>query len=137
MTALGLLGQLALPADVASVSGARRYVRDLLDRTGHAQADDAILLVSELFTNAVRHSDSGRRPGGQVTIAVAGLGPTLHIDVIDAGSADRLPMLCPHVNVASSGGRGLWLVETLATTWGWYDTPTGRVVWFQLRHPAA
>ncbi|WP_449066475.1 ATP-binding protein, partial [Planomonospora algeriensis] len=56
----------------------------------------------------------------------------LHIDVIDAGSADSLPRIRTDVCVESCGGRGLRLVRELATTWGWYGVPAGRVVWFQL-----
>ncbi|MFJ2031694.1 ATP-binding protein [Streptosporangium sp. NPDC087985] len=135
MKALGLLGQVCLPAQVASVPMARQYVRDLLRVAAHAQADDALLLVSELVTNAVRHSDSGRVPGGRVTVAVANHNGTLHIDVIDAGSAGYVPRLCAEVSLDSGGGRGLWLVQELASAWGWHETPAGRVVWFQLAGP--
>jgi serine/threonine-protein kinase RsbW len=130
--ALGLLGQVELPAEVASVPKARRYVRDLLEAAGHAQTEDALLLVSELVTNSVRHSDSGRIPGGRVSVAVANHDGTLHIDVIDAGSTGHRPRLCLDVDADSGGGRGLWLVQELATAWGWHETPAGRAVWFQL-----
>ncbi|MFF5249622.1 ATP-binding protein [Streptosporangium sp. NPDC000095] len=126
------LGRADLPAEVESVPLARRYVRDLLDRICHKQTDDALLLVSELFTNAVRHSDSGRHPDGRVSVAVANHDGTLHIDVIDAGSTGQTPRICLDVAPDNGGGRGLWLVQELSTSWGWYETPTGRVVWFQL-----
>ncbi|MER6175844.1 ATP-binding protein [Streptosporangium sp. NPDC001681] len=77
--------------------------------------------------------DSGRTPGGRVTIAVARHNGTLHIDVIDAGStAGQRPQVCPDTDPDSGGGRGLWLVQQLSSAWGWYETPAGRVVWFQL-----
>ncbi|MFF5208655.1 ATP-binding protein [Streptosporangium sp. NPDC000396] len=132
MKALGLLGQVHLPGEVASVPKARQYVRDLLEIVSHAQADDALLLVTELVTNSVRHSDSGRTPGGRVTVAVANHDGTLHIDVIDGGSAGHWPQLCPDVSPDSGGGRELWLVHELSSAWGWHETPAGRVVWFQL-----
>ncbi|MBB2911259.1 anti-sigma regulatory factor (Ser/Thr protein kinase) [Streptosporangium becharense] len=135
MRALGLLGQVDLPAEVAAVPRARRYVRDLLKGVDHARADDALLLVSELFTNAVRHSDSGRTPGGRVIVAVADHLGTLHVDVIDGGSTERRPHARPDVSPDSGGGRGLWLVQEVATAWGWYETLSGRVVWFQLAKP--
>ncbi|GAA3111575.1 ATP-binding protein [Streptosporangium carneum] len=131
MKALGMLGQVALPGEVASVPVARRYVRDLLEAVGHARNDDALLLVTELVTNAVRHSHSGR-PGGRVTVSVATHHGTLHIDVADAGSADHQPRLCSEVDADSGGGRGLWLVQEIASAWGWQEIPAGRVVWFQL-----
>ncbi|MFG1753780.1 ATP-binding protein [Streptosporangium sandarakinum] len=132
MRVLGLLGQVELPAEVAAVPRMRRYVRDLLDDTEHPHTDDALLLVTELVTNSVRHSDSGRVPGGRVIVAVANHAGTLHIDVIDAGSEGCRPALRPDIDGDSSGGRGLWLVQELATAWGWYETAAGRVVWFQL-----
>ncbi|MEU0517128.1 ATP-binding protein [Streptosporangium sp. NPDC006007] len=128
----GLLGQVDLPAKVASVPQARRYVRHLLEGIGHPQADDALLLVTELVTNSVRHSDSGRVPGGRVSVSIATHDGTLHIDVLDAGSKGHEPRLRPGVNAGSGGGRGLWLVHELSSAWGWYETPAGRVVWFQL-----
>ncbi|WP_326641149.1 hypothetical protein OG884_00985 [Streptosporangium sp. NBC_01755] len=54
------LAEVDLPAQVAAVPQARRYVRDLLDGVNHPHADDALLLLTELVTNSVRHSDSGR-----------------------------------------------------------------------------
>ncbi|MEV7010517.1 ATP-binding protein [Streptosporangium sp. NPDC051022] len=131
MKALGMLGQVALPGEVSSVPVARRYVRDLLDSVGHTRNDDALLLVTELVTNAVRHSRSGR-PDGRVTVSVATHNGTIHIDVADAGSADHHPRLCSQVSADSSGGRGLWLVQEIASAWGWHEIPAGRVVWFQL-----
>jgi len=130
-----LLGQICLPAQVDSVPIARQYVRLLLQVVEHAQADDALLLVSELVTNAVRHSDSGRLPDGRVAVAVANYDGTLHIDVVDAGSTGHQPRLCTDVGLDSGGGRGLWLVQELASAWGWQETSTGRVVWFQLTGP--
>ncbi|MFI6508096.1 ATP-binding protein [Streptosporangium sp. NPDC050855] len=129
---MGLLGQVEVPARVTAVPRARGYVRDLLKAVGHPHTDDALLLVTELVTNAVRHSDSGRCPDGRVTIAVAGHDGTLHIDVVDAGSAGCRPRLCADVSPESGGGRGLWLVQELSSAWGWYEMPAGRVVWFQL-----
>ncbi|MET9065374.1 ATP-binding protein [Streptosporangium sandarakinum] len=86
----------------------RRYVRDLLDDTEHPHTDDALLLVTELVTNSVRHSDSGRVPGGRVVVAVADHAGTLHIEVIDAGSEGCRPALRPDIDGDGSGGRGRW-----------------------------
>ncbi|WP_329084861.1 ATP-binding protein [Streptosporangium sp. NBC_01469] len=133
MRALGLLGQVDQPAQIAAVPRARRYVRDLLKGIDHPHTDDALLLLTELVTNSVRHSDSGRCPSGRITIAVAHHDGTLHIDVIDAGStAGHQPLVCAGVTPDSGGGRGLWLVRELSSAWGWYEISAGRVVWFQL-----
>ncbi|MFC4060605.1 ATP-binding protein [Planomonospora corallina] len=127
-----LLGQTGLPGELAAVPRARRYVRDLLDPLGHTRTDDALLLVTELVANSVRHSDSGRVPGGRVNLAVITWAGTLHVDVIDAGSDESAPRLRTDACAESCGGRGLRLVHELATAWGWYGVPAGRVVWFQL-----
>ncbi|MEU4832281.1 ATP-binding protein [Streptosporangium sp. NPDC023615] len=133
MKALGLLGQIEVPAQIAAVPRARRYVRDLLTGLDHPLTDDALLLLTELVTNSVRHSDSGRCPSGRITVAVAHHDGTLHIDVIDAGSAaGHHPLVCADVTADSGGGRGLWLVRELSSAWGWYEILAGRVVWFQL-----
>ncbi|MEU9884210.1 ATP-binding protein [Sphaerisporangium sp. NPDC051011] len=132
MKALGLLGQVDIPAQVAAVPRARRCVRGLLDGTDHPQADDALLLVTELVANAVRYSDSGRCPAGRISIAVAVHDGTLHVDVIDGGSWSNRPTVCLETRLDSGGGRGLWLLQEVATAWGWYETAAGRVVWFQL-----
>ncbi|MEV5409748.1 ATP-binding protein [Thermopolyspora sp. NPDC052614] len=127
----GLMGRIDLPGDVTSVAKARRYVRVLLANIAHPRTDDAVLLVSELVANAVRHSDSAL-PGGQVTVAVACCSGTLHIDVLDAGSPTTKPELRPTPDTLTCSGRGLWLVRELSSAWGWHETATGRVVWFQL-----
>ncbi|MER7134385.1 ATP-binding protein [Streptosporangium saharense] len=131
MKTLGMLGQVALPGEVSSVPVARRHVRELLDSVGHTDTDDALLLVTELVANAVRHSHSGR-PGGRVTVSVATHDGTIHIDVTDDGSTDHRPRLRSEVDADSGGGRGLWLVQEIASAWGWHEVPAGRVVWFRL-----
>ncbi|WP_443078798.1 ATP-binding protein [Streptosporangium sp. NBC_01495] len=101
-------------------------------RSDHPYTDDVLLLVTELVTNAIRHSDSGQCPDDRVIVAVTSHLGTLHIDVVDAGSTGQRPRLCAGVGSESGGGRGLWLVQELSSAWGWYETLAGRVVWFQL-----
>ncbi|MDP9865697.1 MULTISPECIES: ATP-binding protein [Streptosporangium] len=127
-----LLGHVALPGDVASVPQARLYVRDLLGAIDHDRLDDALLLVTELVTNSVRHSDSGRHPNGQVTVIVTNRAETIQVDVTDQGSASHTPHVHTDVDCDSGGMRGLWLVQQLASAWGWHDAPAGRVVWFRM-----
>jgi len=134
---LGLLGQMDLSGVAESVGQARRYVPRLLTSLGHNEVDDIVLLVSEVVSNAVRHSDS-RRPGGRVTLTLASIGDVLHVDVLhvevtDAGSATSSPIEPKDAAPDDAGGRGLWLVNELATAWGWHEVPNGRVVWFQTK----
>ncbi|MEU8267848.1 ATP-binding protein [Sphaerisporangium sp. NPDC049002] len=90
--------------------------------------DEVVLLVSELVTNSVTHSDS--RGGGQVTLAVSDVDDTVHVEVVDSGS-DSEPRV--HDEPYGEGGRGLFLVDAISERWGIYRDGAGRVVWFALR----
>ncbi|GAA4184385.1 hypothetical protein GCM10022252_13190 [Streptosporangium oxazolinicum] len=131
--AFGLLGRTDLPGVAGSVCSARRFVRGVLENSGWRDTYDAELLVSELVSNAVRHSKSGRA-GGRVTVAVANRGDTIRIAVIDEGSSTCAPRLPAEPDEDAEGGRGLWLVREVALSWGWHEGTAGRgrVVWFQL-----
>jgi two-component sensor histidine kinase len=94
-------------------------------------ADDAILCVSELATNAVLHSNSGQ-PGGSFTVrAVVRDGGRLRIEVTDQGGP-----WAPHPDHAAGHGRGLLIVSRLAADWGIAgDGLTSRTAWFELAWP--
>lgn len=134
--AFGVLGRVDLPGAAESVSRARDYVTGVLARTAPAPVEEAVLLVSEVVSNAIRHSDSGRLPGGRVSVVVACYGQVIHIEVIDDGSATKAPSPVPGTadepDFDAEGGRGLWLVDHMASAWGWHEAAAGRVVWFQL-----
>ncbi|MEU8195610.1 ATP-binding protein [Microbispora amethystogenes] len=109
---------------------ARAFIRDVLG-DGHPVVDTAMLLGSELVSNAVRHSRSGHRAGGRLTVVVAVKpGDLVHVDVIDEGSESGIPEIPAQVDGLHECGRGLWLVRELSSAWGWRDYVTGRVVWF-------
>ncbi|MEU8199645.1 ATP-binding protein [Streptosporangium sp. NPDC049046] len=128
---LGLLGSVELPGVAESVGAARRYVRGVLENSGRRDTYDAELLVSELVSNAVRHSESGRA-GGLVTVVVANCGETIQIAVADKGSATCAPEIPAEPDEEAEGGRGLWLVSEVALSWGWHEGAAGRIVWFRL-----
>jgi anti-sigma regulatory factor (Ser/Thr protein kinase) len=109
---------------------ARAFVGAVL-RPGHPCGDDAALLVSELFGNSVRHSGSGAA-GGTVTVAVRAWGSVVRVEVTDR-SGPGVPEPRPAGSDAE-GGRGLQLVEGLATRWGWRRRGGRTVTWFELRH---
>ena len=104
--------------------------------------DVAILLTSELVTNAVTHaaanaSRNGQaasrgRAAGAVLLVIAADDAGLRVDVHD-GSGD-LPVLgdCP-ADADAETGRGLLLVTSLSADWGFYRTPGGKAVYFTLR----
>ncbi|MEV7968160.1 ATP-binding protein [Sphaerisporangium sp. NPDC088356] len=123
-----LLGVTYLAGSPESVSQARDYVRRKLG-DGHPALDDVTLLVSEVVTNAVIHSNS--RNGGRVTLAIADCHDLIHVDVVDFGG-DTAPRV--RGDLYAEGGRGLMLVEMLSHCWNVYDHPAGRTVWFQVKY---
>ncbi|WP_214416722.1 ATP-binding protein [Sphaerisporangium fuscum] len=127
-----LLGAVELLGQVGSVSLARAYVRGLLLAAGRRDVDDMELLVGELIANAVKHSNSGRRPGGTVKLRVYDDGRTVRVDVVDEGSDGDIPQVPAQVDPLSEGGRGLWLVRELSSAWGWDQEAAGRRVWFEV-----
>jgi anti-sigma regulatory factor (Ser/Thr protein kinase) len=101
--------------------------------------DVAILLTSELVTNAVTHASAG--PNGKaaergmareaVLLVIAADDAGLRVDVHD-GSGD-LPVVSGYVADADAEtGRGLLLVTSLSADWGFYRTPGGKAVYFTL-----
>jgi anti-sigma regulatory factor (Ser/Thr protein kinase) len=127
-----LLGSLTIPGEPAYLREARKLVaRTLAD--GNADVDTAVLLTSELVTNSMQHSRSGR-PGGTVTITVIAAPDGVRVEVIDDGG-----MTVPAVTVGQpgdpgfgEGGRGLRLVEVLSARWDYYSDPAGTATWFEL-----
>ncbi|MEW1778785.1 SpoIIE family protein phosphatase [Streptomyces sp. NPDC086777] len=116
-----------LALDPAEVRRARAVVREQLHDWGLARlADPAELMVSELVTNAVRHSHS--RPVQLRLIR----GETLLCEVDD--DDHTLPTLLG-VDPAAEAGRGLRVVSTLAREWGTSRTSAGKTVWFELTAP--
>lgn len=88
--------------------------------------DDAILVVSEVVTNVVRHSDA--REGEQVTITVDRGDHGLRISVEQPSA---LPTLAPSYEPTADGGMGLAIIEKITAAWGIDPGPPGRV-WFEL-----
>lgn len=104
---------------------ARVFVSEVLG-PGHPCGDAAVLLVSEIFGNSVRHSGSAAA-GETVTVAVWAGNGVVRVEVTDrAGPA--VPELRPAGRDAE-GGRGLQLV---AARWGWRRRGGRLVTWFEL-----
>ncbi|MEU8270462.1 ATP-binding protein [Sphaerisporangium sp. NPDC049002] len=123
-----LLGVIDLPGSPESAQQAREYVRRKLD-DNHPALDDVTLLVSEIVTNAVVHSNS--RDGGKITLALADCFDRIHVDVVDEGGAS-----VPRVggDIFGEGGRGLMIVELISDRWAVYEDEAGRTVWFEVRY---
>jgi anti-sigma regulatory factor (Ser/Thr protein kinase) len=90
----------------------------------------AVLLVSEIFGNSVRHSGSGAA-GETVTVAVRAGGRVVRVEVTDRagpGTPELRPAACD-----AEGGRGLQLVAGLAARWGWRRRGGRIVTWFEIQ----
>jgi len=112
------------PGVPEAVGTVRAYLKSLLD--DHPMTTDALLLASEIATNAIRHS---RSSGRTFTVTVIEAADRLRVEVTDLGG-DRVPKV--HDDVDAVNGRGLLLVATIATHWGVDGDGNGRTVWFVL-----
>ncbi|MFC5220651.1 SpoIIE family protein phosphatase [Streptomyces coerulescens] len=117
-----------------SVASARSFVRDTLQGWGFADiVDDAVVLTSELVTNAVVHA------GTSADVLCLRSEEGVRIEVADRYPEREIPLQGSPVNMGSpdrEGGRGLQLCAALAGRWGVEYTPTHKQVWFQLDLPA-
>jgi anti-sigma regulatory factor (Ser/Thr protein kinase) len=123
-----LLGRLSIGGTAKNVAQARAFVAETVGKD-HSCTDTAVLLSSELVTNAVLHSDS-RRAGGTVTVLVAALADSIRVEVTDEGSAGSIPVVKEQINTPD--GHGLFLVENLADQWGFTRGRGRTTVWFDL-----
>jgi anti-sigma regulatory factor (Ser/Thr protein kinase) len=96
----------------------------------HPSAAVAVLLVSELVTNSMLHSDS-RLPGGTITITVTGSPGGARVEVRDAGGVS-VPVVTDADDALAGHGRGLRLVRALAARWGYHRVPDGLLTWFEV-----
>jgi anti-sigma regulatory factor (Ser/Thr protein kinase) len=105
----------------AEIPAARMFVRDTLVRWHETERlADAVLITSELFTNAVLHGS------GDVDVGVE-LGPTdVRINVLDAGGKGSPVVVRGTLPATVIGGRGLRVVEALAAEWGSTRDAAGR-----------
>ncbi|MEU5611340.1 SpoIIE family protein phosphatase [Streptomyces sparsogenes] len=116
-----------------SVASARTFVRDTLQGWGLTDiVDDAVVLTSELVTNAVVHS------GTTADVVCVRADSGVRIEVTDRYPERELPLQTtsrPIGNPDREGGRGLLLCAALASRWGVEYTSTHKQVWFHLEFP--
>ncbi|WP_432562361.1 SpoIIE family protein phosphatase [Kineococcus sp. SYSU DK003] len=117
--------EVVLPADPRSVRDARRLTQRCCTHNGldDDTTDTAVLLTSELVTNAIVHGRSDTR------LTVEATPRRVHVEVADDN--DRTPVRQPHDDDALSG-RGISLLDVAATQWGVAPAGIGKVVWFTL-----
>ena len=114
-----------LSAGPAAAAEARREVRAAICAWDiPVDPDVAILLTSELVTNAIRHET-----GETVMLAISCACGQFRVDVHDTSCFLPIPV---HGPADAEAGRGLMLVATLSAEWGFYRTPAGKAVYFTL-----
>ncbi|GHE52323.1 GAF domain-containing protein [Streptomyces vinaceus] len=117
-----------------SVAAARAFVRDTLQGWGFADiVDDAVVLTSELVTNAVVHA------GTKAEVLCLRSGDGVRVEIADRYPERELPLQHPgerpYADPDRENGRGLMLCAALATRWGVEYTATHKHVWFRLDLP--
>jgi anti-sigma regulatory factor (Ser/Thr protein kinase) len=120
--------RIALAAGPAAPAEARRQVRAAIDAWDvPVDPDVAVLLTSELVTNAIRHE-----PGDTVLLSITCVCGQLRVDVHDTSCSMPVPADAPP---DAEAGRGLMLVASLSAGWGYHRTPAGKAVYFTLAFP--
>ncbi len=124
-----LVATAAFQPEPTAVAAARRFIRETLESWQLPCRDDlvsdAVLLTSELVTNAVVHAGTAvrvacRLHGADVEVSVLDRHPARMIPDPQSGSADR------------TSGRGLLLPTALSSSWGVTYAAGGKLVWFRL-----
>jgi len=116
--------RLRLSTGAAAAAEARRQLRAALRGWDvHVDHDVAVLLTSDLVTNAVRHE-----AGETVTLAITCSVSQLRVEVHGTS--------CPPGQTGPPTDAEIWpgliLVATLSDEWGFYRTPAGKAVFFML-----
>jgi anti-sigma regulatory factor (Ser/Thr protein kinase) len=130
-----LSSHLELGPLLSGASNARIHTRLVMQEWGlDALVETVELLVSELTTNALRASRSLTNP----------LPSPIHLwlradrlrIIVTVWDAAPWPPVRKEIREDDEGGRGLMLVETLSTRWGWYEPRNfaGKYVWCELEY---
>lgn len=127
-------GTVLLPWTPASVAIARSRLAADLRTAGifETAVSDAVLVVSELLSNAIRHARP--LPGANVQVAWALRSGAVEVAVSDGGGPT--PPERTHASVSALGGRGLDIVECICADWGVRCDDSGQTVWAVLSAPA-
>jgi anti-sigma regulatory factor (Ser/Thr protein kinase) len=122
---------LRLRPDANSPAEARRSLEALRPGLNDLLVDDAVLLVSEVVSNSVRHASLDATDA--IEVRIRGSRSKLRVDVLDPGPGFDPGRLRPSEH---DGGWGLRLLDRLATRWGVERNDVTRV-WFELTSPVS
>ncbi|MEQ4304798.1 SpoIIE family protein phosphatase [Plantactinospora sp. B6F1] len=127
------LRRVRLPADRRTPAAARALVRSVLDEAGLEELlNEALLLTTELSTNAVEHA----RTELDIEVVADASGLTVTVSDFAAGPIEDVTARprndLTDISQVSERGRGLLLVDHFASRWGTTHQATGKGVWFRL-----
>lgn len=110
-----------------SVGAVRRAIADDLRARGcpHAVVEDAVLVVSEILSNALKHARP--LPSGKVRVRWSVTISGIEIQVTDGGASTRPRVTAP--SMSATGGRGLGIVSDLTSEWGVVEDGAHTTVW--------
>ncbi len=119
--------RIPLLAGPAAAGEARSHVRAAIE-AWQVPIDPhvAVLLTSELVTNAITHEADDNET---VLLIITWASDQMRVEVHDTSRSDPVPVDTPP---DAEAGRGLMLVASLSTDWGFYRTPAGKAVYFTL-----
>jgi hypothetical protein len=129
--------RLVLRGPDGAVARSREFTRAVLHDWGWLpappgerlmRAEDVLLMVSELVTNACLHA------GGPHELLLRRLGPVLRVEVSDG--SQQSPVLRTVRDPALPGGHGLRVVDRLSLAWGSVPTSWGKTVWLETVAPS-
>ncbi|GAB3439286.1 hypothetical protein GCM10027570_03400 [Streptomonospora sediminis] len=114
------------PGSRSSVREVRRFIANRLQDC--PATDDAVLVASELATNAIQHTESGTWTTGFLVMLEHTDDEGVLITVHDAGATTCTPYIA-EFNPDTGNGRGLSLVNAVAKSWGSQGGPAERMTW--------
>jgi anti-sigma regulatory factor (Ser/Thr protein kinase) len=119
----------SFPEQPESVTAARRFATGVLRQLSPEVTATVELLVSELATNCIRHTDSA------FDLTIIQAGREIRVEATDYDDAGKPTMRSP--KPADPSGRGLRIVDALAAAWGVeHRSAHGKTVWFTVVAPA-
>jgi anti-sigma regulatory factor (Ser/Thr protein kinase) len=119
--------RVSLAAGPPAAAQARRHVGAVIGAWQvPVDPDVAVLLTSELVTNAIQHDSGGQQP---IQLVIAWAANELCVEVHDGSRAAPVPVDAPP---DAEAGRGLMLLDSLSKDWGYRETAGGKAVYFTL-----